>query len=456
MQKPKVSFSPSDIAIAEQPKLYIETYGCQMNVSDSEVVAALMQKEGYALVNQAEGADVILLNTCSIRENAEQRVWKRLEQFRFMKRRQPGLRIGVIGCMAERLKESLVEEEKSVDVVVGPDAYRQLPQLLTIAETGQKGINTLLSIEETYADVSPVRYDSNGVSAFVSIMRGCNNFCSFCVVPYTRGRERSRDLPTIVGEAGQLFKAGYHEVTLLGQNVNSYLWRSGDNESDFADLLEKVAQISPLLRVRFSTSHPKDLSDKLIDTMAKYPNICRHFHLPAQSGSSLILGLMNRRYTREWFLDRVKALRTAIPDISLTTDIIAGFCGETEEDHQHTLSLMREAGFDYAYMFKYSERPDTRAQKQLTDDVPEEVKSRRLSEIIELQNQLSLESNRRDVGKTFEVLAEGFSKRSTEQLFGRNSQNKVVIFPAAGHHKGDYVLVRITNCTSATLIGELA
>lgn len=448
-------FQADTLELSVQPRLYIETYGCQMNVNDSEVVASLMQKEGYTIVEQPEGADVILLNTCSIRENAEQRVWKRLEHFRYMKRRQPALRIGVIGCMAERLKENLVEEEKSVDIVVGPDAYRELPQLLRAAEAGQKGINTLLSVEETYADVTPVRYDSNGVSAFVSIMRGCNNFCSFCVVPFTRGRERSRDLPTIVEECRKLFESGYREVTLLGQNVNSYLWRQGGEVCDFADLLARVAELNPLLRVRFSTSHPKDLSDKLIDTMARYPNICRHFHLPAQSGSTLVLGLMNRRYTREWFLDRVHALRQALPDISITTDIIAGFCGETEEDHKQTLSLMEEAGFDNAFMFKYSERPDTRAQKQLADDVPDEVKSLRLSEIIALQNSLSLTRNRTDVGKTFEVLAEGFSKRSKSQLFGRNSQNKVIIFPTGSYRKGDYVNVRVSSCTSATLIGEL-
>ena len=434
-------------------KIHIETYGCQMNVVDSEIVLSIMQKEGYVYTDQPTEADILLLNTCSIRENAEQRIWNRLRELRALKQTRRGLLVGVIGCMAERLKERLVAEESLVDLVVGPDAYRDLPSLVREAESGGKGINTQLSREETYAEISPVRLDRNGVSAFVAIMRGCNNMCSYCVVPYTRGAERSRDPETIVREARQLFEEGYREVTLLGQNVNSYRWE-GSSVVGFPELLRRVAEIDPALRVRFATSHPKDMSDSLLDTMASMPNICRSIHLPAQSGSSRILELMNRKYTREWYLGRIEAIRKRMPDCAITTDLIAGFCSETEEDHQLTLSLMREVGYEFAYMFKYSERPGTKAARHMPDDVPEEVKNRRLSEIIELQNELALASNRRDVGKTFEILVEGVSKRSDERLFGRTSQNKVVVIDRRAHRTGDYVKVRIVDCTSATLFGE--
>ena len=392
----------------------------------------------------------MLVNTCSIRDNAEQRIWGRLNELKRYRRAKPGLVIGVIGCMAERLKERLTEGPNAVDVVAGPDAYRDLPQLVRTAEAGGKGVNVLLSTEETYAEIAPVRLDRNGVSAFVSIMRGCDNFCAYCVVPYTRGRERSRDAATIEAEVRTLFENGYREVTLLGQNVNSY--RSG--EVGFPELLRRVASVSPLLRVRFATSHPKDMSDRLLETMASMPNICRAIHLPAQSGATSMLGRMNRKYTREWYLDRVAAIRRYMPDCAVTTDLIAGFSGETEEEHAATLSLMREVGYDFAYMFKYSERPGTFAQRNMPDDVPDEVKSRRLSEIIALQNELGLESNRRDVGKVFEVLVEGRSRRNAEQLSGRTSQNKVVVFDRGGRDVGDYVRVRITGCTPATLFGE--
>ncbi len=434
-------------------KIHIETYGCQMNVVDSEIVLSIMQKEGYVYTDQPTEADILLLNTCSIRENAEQRIWNRLRELRALKQTRRGLLVGVIGCMAERLKERLVAEESLVDLVVGPDAYRDLPSLVREAESGGKGINTQLSREETYAEISPVRLDRNGVSAFVAIMRGCNNMCSYCVVPYTRGAERSRDPETIVREARQLFEEGYREVTLLGQNVNSYRWE-GSSVVGFPELLRRVAEIDPALRVRFATSHPKDMSDSLLDTMASMPNICRSIHLPAQSGSSRILELMNRKYTREWYLGRIEAIRKRMPDCAITTDLIAGFCSETEEDHQLTLSLMREVGYEFAYMFKYSERPGTKAARHMPDDVPEEVKNRRLSEIIDLQNELALASNRRDVGKTFEILVEGVSKRSDEKLFGRTSQNKVVVIDRCAHRTGDYVKVRIVDCTSATLFGE--
>ncbi len=434
-------------------KIHIETYGCQMNVVDSEIVLSIMQKEGYVYTDQPTEADILLLNTCSIRENAEQRIWNRLRELRALKQTRRGLLVGVIGCMAERLKERLVAEESLVDLVVGPDAYRDLPSLVREAESGGKGINTQLSREETYAEISPVRLDRNGVSAFVAIMRGCNNMCSYCVVPYTRGAERSRDPETIVREARQLFEEGYREVTLLGQNVNSYRWE-GSSVVGFPELLRRVAEIDPALRVRFATSHPKDMSDSLLDTMASMPNICRSIHLPAQSGSSRILELMNRKYTREWYLGRIEAIRKRMPDCAITTDLIAGFCSETEEDHQLTLSLMREVGYEFAYMFKYSERPGTKAARHMPDDVPEEVKNRRLSEIIDLQNELALASNRRDVGKTFEILVEGVSKRSDEKLFGRTSQNKVVVIDRRAHRTGDYVKVRIVDCTSATLFGE--
>lgn len=431
-------------------KLFIETYGCQMNVGDSEIVVSIMQQHGYIYTDRAEEADVVLINTCSIRDNAEQRIWGRLSEMRRLRKQRPSLVVGVIGCMAERLKEQLIDGGHGVDVVAGPDAYRDLPKLVREAEAGGKGVNVMLSQEETYAEIAPVRLDRNGVGAFIAIMRGCNNYCSYCVVPYTRGVERSRDAATIVREARELFDNGYREVTLLGQNVNSY--RTGD--VDFPALLRMVAEISPLLRVRFATSHPKDISDRLLETMASMPNICRAIHLPAQSGSSEMLRRMNRKYTREWYLDRVAAIRRYMPDCAITTDLIAGFSGETEQEHLETLSLMREVGYDFAYMFKYSERPGTFAQRNMADDVPDEVKTRRLSEIIELQNTLSEQSNRRDVGKEFEILVECTSKRSDQQLSGRTSQNKMVVFDRGTHRAGDYVRVRITGCSSATLFGE--
>ena len=433
-------------------KLYIETYGCQMNFGDSEIVTSILQDEGWRYTEQITEADAILLNTCSIRDNAEQRIWGRLREIDRYRKAKPSRVVGVIGCMAERLKEQLTEGEYAVDVVAGPDSYRDLPRLLAGAEAGSHGVNVELSREETYAEIAPVRLDKNGVTAFVSIMRGCNNYCSYCVVPYTRGIERSRDPHTIVAEARALFEAGYREVTLLGQNVNSYKWEQ--EQIGFPDLIRMVAEISPLLRVRFATSHPKDISDRLLEVMASMPNICRHIHLPAQSGSSRMLELMNRKYTREWYLDRIAAIRRYMPDCSITTDLISGFCTETEEDHQLTMSLMREVGYSSAFMFKYSERPGTRSQKTMKDDVPEQEKIRRLNEVIALQNELSLESNRHDVGKEFTVLVEGTSKRSEEQLFGRTSQNKVVVFDRRGYGKGDYVRVRVTSCSSATLLGE--
>ncbi|MBQ8204809.1 MAG: tRNA (N6-isopentenyl adenosine(37)-C2)-methylthiotransferase MiaB [Alistipes sp.] len=431
-------------------KLYIETYGCQMNVGDSEIVVSIMQQEGFRYTEKLEEADIVLINTCSIRDNAEQRIWGRLSEMRRQRKQKPGLIIGIIGCMAERLKEQLTQGNTGVDIVAGPDAYRDLPRLVSSVDNGATGVNVELSKEETYAEIAPVRLDKNGVSAFIAIMRGCNNYCSYCVVPYTRGIERSRDAETIIAEARTLFENGYREVTLLGQNVNSY--RTG--EVDFPELLKRVAEISPLLRVRFATSHPKDISDKLLETMASMPNICRAIHLPAQSGSSEMLKRMNRKYTREWYLERVAAIRRYMPDCAITTDLIAGFAHETEEEHQETLSLMREVGYDFAYMFKYSERPGTFAQRNLGDDIPEEVKTRRLTEIIDLQNSLSEESNRRDVGKEFEILVETVSKRSDAQLSGRTSQNKMVVFDRGDHKIGDYVKVRITGCSSATLFGE--
>ena len=431
-------------------KLYIETYGCQMNVGDSEIVVSIMQQEGFRYTESLDEADIVLINTCSIRDNAEQRIWGRLSEMRHRRKLKPSLIIGIIGCMAERLKEQLTEGNTGVDIVAGPDAYRDLPRLVNAVDGGSTGVNVELSKEETYAEIAPVRLDKNGVSAFIAIMRGCNNYCSYCVVPYTRGIERSRDARTIVNEARTLFENGYREVTLLGQNVNSY--RTG--EVDFPELLRRVAEISPLLRVRFATSHPKDISDKLLETMASMPNICKAIHLPAQSGSSEMLKRMNRKYTREWYLERVAAIRRYMPDCAITTDLIAGFAHETEEEHQETLSLMRQVGYDFAYMFKYSERPGTFAERNLGDDIPEDVKTRRLTEIIELQNSLSEESNRRDVGKEFEILVETVSKRSDAQLSGRTSQNKMVVFNRGNHNIGDYVKVRITGCSSATLFGE--
>ncbi|HOI48976.1 MAG TPA: tRNA (N6-isopentenyl adenosine(37)-C2)-methylthiotransferase MiaB [Prolixibacteraceae bacterium] len=440
-----------------QKKLFIETYGCQMNVADSEVVAAVLREKDYTLAATAEEADAILINTCSVRDNAEQRIWGRLDLFKSYKRKRKNLVVGVIGCMAERLGDQFLQHA-AVDLVAGPDAYRDLPFLFDKVEGGQKAVNVELSEVETYDKITPVRIGDESISGFVSITRGCNNFCTYCIVPYTRGRERSRDPLDIVAEVRDLSEKGYKEVTLLGQNVNSYKWHP-ENErkpARFYDLLELTAQVDPALRVRFTTSHPKDMSDKILRKMAEYPNICRHIHLPLQSGSSRILKLMNRKYDREWYMDRIRAIREIVPGCGLTTDVFTGFCTETEEDHQQTLELMEWARFDMAFMFKYSERPGTYAHKHLPDDVPEEVKTRRLNEIITLQNRLSLKSNRADIGKTFEVLAEGLSKKSNQMLFGRSSQNKVVVFPKADFKKGDYVQVTVRNCTQTTLIGEIA
>lgn len=422
-----------------------------MNFSDTQIVGSIMTDHDFETTGNIAEADLIFVNTCSIRDNAEKRVRARLQEFKRYKKQKPGLIIGVLGCMAERLKEQLISEEKMVDVIVGPDAYRDLPRLLNIAEGGQKAINVILSADETYADINPVRPDSNGVSAFISIMRGCENFCSYCVVPYTRGRERSRDPQTIVKEAEDLFSRGYREVTLLGQNVNSYKW---DDGTGFAKLMERVALVNPLLRVRFATSHPKDLTDELLHTMAAHPNICRSIHLPVQSGSDRILKLMNRKYDSRWYRQRIEAIRRILPGCAISTDIITGFCSETEKDHQETLEMMKWAAYDYAFMFKYSERPDTLAHKKYKDDVPEEVKSTRLQEIIDLQQELSFRSNHADIGKTFEVLAESLSRKSGKELSGRNSQNKVVVFPRENYKPGDYVRVRVTACTPATLKGE--
>ena len=441
-------------------KVYIETYGCQMNVNDTEVIFSILAKAGYERTENMEEADVLMANTCSVRDNAEQRIWGRIDQFYGQKRLREGVVTGIVGCMAERLKDKLLESGR-VDFVAGPDTYRSLPSMLAAVRPGLPQINVELSREETYADIEPVRIDRNGVSAFISIMRGCNNVCSYCVVPYTRGAERSRDPKTIVREACDLFSKGYKEVTLLGQNVDSYLWKSPDGDVDFADLLASVAAISPDLRVRFSTSHPKDISDKVILTMSEHGNICRHIHLPVQSGSDVMLEKMRRRYTREWYLGRVAKIREVMPDCAITTDIIAGFCGETLSDHEDTLSVMRAVGYDYAYMFQYSERPGTLAALKYPDDVPTEEKTRRLNEIIALQNELSLESNRRDVGKTFKVLVEGPSRRDPADSCGRASNNKMCVFPSAVPEKGisacaagDYVNVKVLSCTSATLICE--
>lgn len=447
-------------------KIFLESYGCAMNFSDSEIVASIMQKDGFTTTTDYKEADLIFVNTCAIRENAEQRVRKRLTEFKAVKKGNPDLVIGVLGCMAERLKSKLLEEEKLVDIVVGPDSYRDLPNLVKIAETGQKAVNVLLSKEETYADITPVRLGNNGITAFISITRGCDNMCAFCVVPFTRGRERSRDPETIVNEARELFNMGYREVTLLGQNVDSYLWTGGglkkhnptaeemEGATTFAQLMEKVALVDPLLRVRFSTSHPKDLNDDVLHVMAKYHNICNYIHLPVQSGNSRILNIMNRGYTREWYMERINAIRSIVPDCAISTDIIAGFCSETEEEHADTVSLMEWVQYDFAYMFMYNERPKTLAERKFTDDVPEEVKNRRLTEIVNLQQGNNLKSNQRDIGKTFEVLIEGLSKRSDADLSGRTSRNKVVVFPKKNYKAGDYVMVKIHDCTAATLLGE--
>lgn len=437
---------------------YIESYGCQMNFADSEIVASILQEKGFGATRNLEKADLIFINTCSIREKAEQTVRKRLTDFKKAKKANPGLLIGVLGCMAERLKSKFLEEEKLVDLVVGPDAYRSLPVLIEEAETGQKAVNVLLSREETYADIAPVRLDSNGVSAFVSIMRGCNNMCSFCVVPFTRGRERSRDAESIVAECTTLFNEGFREVNLLGQNVDSYHYFDEKTESavTFAQLLEKVALISPQLRVRFSTSHPKDITDDVLHTIARYDNICNYIHLPVQSGSSRILQLMNRTYTREWYMAKVDRIREIIPDCGISSDIITGFCTETDEDHQDTISIMEYSKYDLSYMFFYSERPGTLAARRYTDDIPLEIKKQRLSEIVALQGRLSRESNKKDLGKLFNVLVEGPSKKNPMEWMGRNSQNKVIVFPKPENlKKGEYLTIKVIDCTQATLIGEV-
>jgi tRNA-2-methylthio-N6-dimethylallyladenosine synthase len=445
-------------------KLYIESYGCAMNFADSEVVASILAKDGFRTTTNFEEADVILLNTCSIRENAEVRVRKRLHDFKKQKKSQPELIVGILGCMAERLKQNLLEEEKLVDIVAGPDSYRDLPNLIEEVGTGQKAVNVLLSREETYADISPVRLDKGGVSAFVSITRGCDNMCSFCVVPFTRGRERSRDPQTIIEECKNLFEAGYREVTLLGQNVDSYRFNMTSKgeikeenlpTTNFAQLMSMVAEVNPLLRVRFSTSHPKDLTDDFLAVMAKHDNICPYIHLPVQSGSTEVLHKMNRGYTREWYLERIAAIKKFIPDATISTDIIAGFCGETEEQHAETKSLMQEVKFDFAYMYTYSERPKTLAERKYEDDIPEATKSRRLTEIIDIQRQNSLLSNQKQLGQIQEVLVEGISKKSELEMAGRNPYNSKVVFPKENAKPGDYVMVKILNCTSATLIGEI-
>ena len=445
-------------------KLYIESYGCAMNFADSEVVASILAKDGFQTTTNAEDADVILLNTCSIRENAENRIKKRLFDFKKQKQSNPELVVGILGCMASRMKQTLLEDEKLVDIVAGPDSYRDLPHLIEDVGSGQRAVNVLLSREETYADITPVRLDKGGVCAFVSITRGCDNMCSFCVVPFTRGRERSRDPKTIIQECRDLFEAGYREVTLLGQNVDSYRWNMNSKGEikdveqttmNFAELMENVAQVNPLLRVRFSTSHPKDMSDEFLKVMAKYDNICPYVHLPVQSGSNDVLLRMNRGYTREWYLDRIAAIKKYIPTATISTDIITGFCGETEEDHQATLSLMEEVKFDFAYMYTYSERPKTLAERKYEDDIPEEVKSRRLTEIIALQRANSLLSNEKQVGQIQEVLVESVSKKSADEFAGRNPFNARVVFPKKDTKAGDYVTVKINSCTSATLIGEI-
>ena len=447
-------FKSATEELDDNKKLFIETYGCQMNVADSEVIASVMKMAGYSVAETLEEADAVFLNTCSIRENAEQKIFNRLEFFHSMKKKKKHLIVGVLGCMAERVKDDLIANHH-VDIVVGPDAYLSLPDLMAAVEAGEKAINVELSTTETYRDVIPSRICGNHISGFVSIMRGCNNFCTYCIVPYTRGRERSRDVESILNEVADLVAKGYKEVTLLGQNVNSYRFEKPDGEVvTFPMLLRMVAEAAPGMRVRFTTSHPKDMSDETLEVIAQMPNVCKHIHLPVQSGSSRILKLMNRKYTREWYLERVAAIRRIIPDCGLTTDIFSGFHSETEEDHALSLSLMEECAYDAAFMFKYSERPGTYASKYLADDIPEEVKVRRLNEIIALQNRLSAEANQRCIGKTYEVLVEGVSKRSKDQLFGRTEQNRVVVFNRGTHRTGDFVRVRITEASSATLKGE--
>ncbi|MGB0868067.1 MAG: tRNA (N6-isopentenyl adenosine(37)-C2)-methylthiotransferase MiaB [Flavobacteriales bacterium] len=451
-----------------EKKLYIESYGCQMNFSDSEIVASILNKDGYSTTRDLEEADLILLNSCSIREKAEQTIRKRLTNFKKLKKNKPKMKVGVLGCMAERLKDKFLEEEKIVDLVVGPDAYRDLPNLLDELDGGRKAVNVILSTEETYADIAPVRLGGNGISAFVSIMRGCDNMCSFCVVPFTRGRERSRDVESILKEVKELSENGYKEVTLLGQNVDSYLWYGGGpkknyknlseiekaSSTNFAQLLEKVAQAIPDIRIRFSTSHPQDMGDDVIYTMAKYDNICNYIHLPFQSGNDRILKLMNRGYTNAWYKERIDSIKRIIPDCGISHDIITGFCSETPEEHLDTIELMKYVKFDYGYMFAYSERPNTMAAKKLEDDVSKEEKQRRLAEIIELQRSHSLINNQAQIGKVHEVLVEGFSKRSDEHLYGRNSRNLVIIFPKENYKKGDFVNVLVDDCTTATLFGK--
>jgi tRNA-2-methylthio-N6-dimethylallyladenosine synthase len=445
-------------------KLYLESYGCAMNFSDSEVVASILVDQGFVTTRNEAEADVILINTCSIRDNAEQRVRNRLAQFNKAKREKPGMIIGILGCMAERLKKNLLEEEKLVDIVAGPDSYRDLPNLITEVEGGQKAVNVLLSRDETYADISPIRLDNTGVSAFVSITRGCDNMCSFCVVPFTRGRERSRDPHTIVQECQDLFNRGYREVTLLGQNVDSYRWNMSSKSeikdptqptTNFAQLMEMVAHVDPLLRIRFSTSHPKDMTDDVLEVMAKYDNICNYIHLPVQSGNTEMLKRMNRGYSREWYMDRIAAIKRIVPNCGISTDTISGFCGETEEEHQDTLSLMREVKYDFAYMYKYSERPKTLAERKFEDDVPEEVKQRRLQEVIDLQQAHSLEVTQEQIGKTEVILVENVSRRSDKQMVGRTDRNHKVVFDRGNAKVGDYLKVKITDCTSATLFGDV-
>ncbi len=447
-----------------QKKLYVESYGCQMNFSDSEVVASIMAENGYSTTRNVDEADVVLINTCSIRENAETRVRNRLTEFKHKKENNPELVVGILGCMAERLKKSLLEEEQLVDLVAGPDAYRDLPNLIEEVGTGQRAVNVLLSRDETYADISPVRLDQGGISAFVTITRGCDNMCSFCVVPFTRGRERSRDPKTILKECQDLFSKGYREVTLLGQNVDSYRWNMTSKgeiknpeepTTNFAQLMEMVALVSPDLRIRFSTSHPKDMTDDVLEVMANYENICPYIHLPVQSGNTEVLYRMNRGYSREWYLDRISAIKRIIPDCAISTDIITGFCGETEEEHNDTLSLMDRVAYDFAYMFKYSERPKTLAERRFEDDIPDDVKGRRLNEIIEKQLAHSLASHKMQIGRVDKVLVEGPSKRSADFMCGRNGRNSMVVFPKGSFSKGDYVMVKISDCTSATLMGEV-
>lgn len=439
----------------DKQKVYLETYGCQMNFSDSEIVSSILQKANYEIVAKIEDADYVLINTCAIRDNAEQRIRHRLQELKALQRAHPGMKIGVLGCMAERLQTHLLQQEDNVSFVVGPDAYRKLPGMLEFVGKGGKAAETDLSEDETYSDIEPVRFGSNGISAYISIMRGCQNFCAYCVVPYTRGRERSRDPRTIVNEAKALFDKGYKEVTLLGQNVNSYCWECDGDKVGFPELMAKVAEISPLLRVRFATSHPKDLSDKLLEIMASYDNICKCIHLPIQSGNERILKLMNRRYTPEGYLNRIDAIRKYLPDCSITTDVIVGFCTETEEEFQDTLKMFQVVSYDYAYMFKFSLRPNTYAEKHMTDDIPEDVKTRRLQELIDLQGKIALENNKKEIGKIYEVLVEGVSHRSDKQMFGRNSQNKVIVFDRKDFQPGQYLKVRVTDCTSATLLGSI-